>query len=125
MRLTKNDLARVIVQALYNLDELPAADNCNVLAMARTNKLEDLARQHKLAVKVILDRISEPLPAERVELKESKLGSSIWIVADGDTFLGMIRFTDHCGWAGLRADNQLSQNGLTKEEAVAFVTEQG
>ena len=50
MRLTKNDLARVIVQALYNLPELPAATHTHVINRERRNNVETLTRQHALAV---------------------------------------------------------------------------
>lgn len=56
MRLTKTDMARVIVQALYNLPELPAVDNHRVTRMVQRGKVEQLTYQHKLAVKVLLEK---------------------------------------------------------------------
>lgn len=53
--LTKNDMARVIVQALYAMPELPAADHPRVARMGRHNGKAALQRQHKLAVKIIQD----------------------------------------------------------------------
>lgn len=59
MRLTKNDMARVIVQALYRLPELPAKDNCNVVRMANGNSADHLRRQHTLAVKLLLQSLTD------------------------------------------------------------------
>ncbi len=44
MRLTKNDMARVIIQALYNIDKLPDSNNINVIRMAKNKK--DLLQDH-------------------------------------------------------------------------------
>lgn len=57
MQLTKTDLSRVIVQALYGMKDLPAADHFKVTRMAKTKK-DHLERQHKLAVKVLQDRLA-------------------------------------------------------------------
>ena len=48
--ITKNDMARVVVQALYNLSYLPDANNVNVKRVARQSK-EVLAERHKLALR--------------------------------------------------------------------------
>ena len=56
MTLTKNDMARVIVQALYNLPALPAADDRRVLRQTRSKKTA-LQDGHNLAIKILLDRI--------------------------------------------------------------------
>jgi len=56
MRLTKNDMARVIVTALYNRPELVAADHPEVIRRARRNSVETLTRQHGLACKVLHER---------------------------------------------------------------------
>lgn len=55
--ITKNDMARVIVQALYQLPQLPSADDKRVKARARLRKSE-LAGYHKLGLKVIQDGLS-------------------------------------------------------------------
>ncbi len=52
IKLTENDMARVIIQALYNLPALPPADNVNVVRKAR-QKREVLVMEHKLAMKAI------------------------------------------------------------------------
>lgn len=53
MRLTKIDMARVIVTALYNRPALVAADHPEVVKRARRGSVESLARQHKMAVDAI------------------------------------------------------------------------
>lgn len=53
MRLTKNDMARVIIQALWNKQELPSADDEKVLKMAKRKKI-DLAPEHEKAVDILL-----------------------------------------------------------------------
>ena len=42
MSWTKNDMARVIIQALKNMDEPPAADHGEVLKMAKNKKKSQL-----------------------------------------------------------------------------------
>ena len=49
MRLTKTDMARVVVQALLALPELPAADHPQVISRARRTASAALTRQHALA----------------------------------------------------------------------------
>ena len=80
MTVTKNDLARVIVQALHGLPKLPEADSKAVVKMARCRK-DHLERQHKLAVKVLGDvkRISLPLGEEPPGLG--------WKIVDGNSFM--------------------------------------
>ena len=51
--LTKNDMARVIVQALYLLKELPSENHRVVLNMAKRSGKQHLTEQHKLALEVI------------------------------------------------------------------------
>lgn len=51
-RLTKNDMARVVVQALFGLTKLPASDNCHVKHFAR-RKTDDLRDLHKKALAAI------------------------------------------------------------------------
>ena len=51
--LTKNDMARVIVQALYLQPTLPAADDFRVLRMAKTKK-DRLASYHNQAVHILM-----------------------------------------------------------------------
>ena len=53
MRLTKNDMARVIVTALYNKPELVAADHPEVLRRAARGTVESLSRQHSYAMAAI------------------------------------------------------------------------
>jgi hypothetical protein len=55
MRLTKNDMARVVVMALYNSDKLPARDNVNVVRLARKRK-EHLEESYDLAHKLLAER---------------------------------------------------------------------
>jgi len=49
MRVTKNDMARVIVQALYNLPALPAVDHPEVVKRAAKGTVASLERHHKMA----------------------------------------------------------------------------
>ena len=56
MRLTKTDMARVIVMALYNLPELPGADWGEVERRAKKGTVASLTRQHKLALAAIESR---------------------------------------------------------------------
>ena len=55
--LTKNDMARIIVQALYRLATLPATDDRRVKVRARLRKAE-LTYHHKMALNTINDGIS-------------------------------------------------------------------
>ena len=55
--LTKNDMARVIVQALYFLPTLPAADDKRVKVRARLRKSE-IADYHRRALDIINDGMS-------------------------------------------------------------------
>lgn len=66
MRLTKNDMARVIVQALYNLPRLPAADHPEVVKRATRGKVETLAPQHKLSCDVLGSVKKLTLPVSEV-----------------------------------------------------------
>ena len=50
--LTKNDMARVIVQALYSTDNLPARDNINVKRITRNPK-EHLKSLHSRAMNIL------------------------------------------------------------------------
>jgi len=52
MRITKTDMARVIVQALYAMSELPATDDRRVKRLAG-RPLSTLEPQHKLAVTIL------------------------------------------------------------------------
>jgi hypothetical protein len=56
LALTKNDMSRVIVQALFNLNTLPAADHPRVKSLAK-NKKAHLESQYKLAHKVLTDSV--------------------------------------------------------------------
>ena len=76
--LTKSDMARVIVQALYAMPELPAADHPKVKRMERRSGKTALQRQHKLAVKIIqngLERGTWPT-AKKGERPHEYLGST-------------------------------------------------
>jgi hypothetical protein len=53
MALTKNDMARVIVQALYGLPKLPAADNIHVKRRERKLTIAQLQRPYEQAVKIL------------------------------------------------------------------------
>jgi hypothetical protein len=53
MRLTKNDMARVIVTALYNKPTLVDDDHPEVLKRAARGTVASLARQHALAMAAI------------------------------------------------------------------------
>jgi hypothetical protein len=55
-KLTKNDMARVIVQALYNLKSLPPADHFSVLRTAKRKK-ETLVDHYNLAHKILSDSL--------------------------------------------------------------------
>jgi hypothetical protein len=46
-------MARVIVQALYNMPDLPAADHPSVTKMTARGTVKSLRRQHELAVRVL------------------------------------------------------------------------
>ena len=56
MKLTKNDMARVIVQALYNSEKLPDRDNVNVVRLARGKK-EYVVENYKRAHKILTARV--------------------------------------------------------------------
>lgn len=51
-KLTKNDMARVIVQALFALPRLPKIDHWMVVSKTRMKKVI-LTEQYKLAYKII------------------------------------------------------------------------
>ena len=54
MRLTKTDMARVVVTALHNKkDALVAADHPEVVRKVRTLTVDQLKHQHKLAMAAI------------------------------------------------------------------------
>ena len=53
MRLTKLDMARVIVTALYGKPALVAADHPEVVKRASKGSVESLTRQHGLAMAAI------------------------------------------------------------------------
>lgn len=79
MRVTKNDMARVVAQALYNMPHLPDADHQAVMKLARSPK-ETLERQHKLAVTVLGQVRRQVLPLDDVP---DGLG---WKLVTGNTF---------------------------------------
>jgi hypothetical protein len=53
MRLTKIDMARVIVTALYNKPALVAADHPEVIRRAQRGTVRSLTLQHEMAVAAI------------------------------------------------------------------------
>jgi len=63
IQLTKNDMARVIVQALYGLRELPNDDDERVRRMIRRVNREEMVRQHKQALIVIEQWIEQGICA--------------------------------------------------------------
>jgi hypothetical protein len=58
MRLTKLDMARVIVTALYNLKALAPVDHPEVVKRANKGTVESLSRQHKMALAAIESKIA-------------------------------------------------------------------
>jgi hypothetical protein len=54
-KLNKNDMVRIIIQALYNSDKLPARDNVNVIRQARQKK-EVLKESYDKAHKILTER---------------------------------------------------------------------
>ena len=63
-KLTKNDMARVIVQALWYLPTLPDSLNPNVIRLGRQRKME-LNPFYKLSLKIIQDGLAKgawPMP---------------------------------------------------------------
>ena len=56
--ITKNDMARVIVQALWNLPTLPAADDKRVTRRMRWRK-DNLETFYKLGLKIIRDGLAK------------------------------------------------------------------
>lgn len=58
MALTKNDMARVIIQALYNTNELPEQDNINVIRLTRKSKTF-LKEQHTIAMNILNRKVKE------------------------------------------------------------------
>jgi hypothetical protein len=56
MRLTKLDMARVIVTALYNKSALVPADHPEAVRRAKNGTVEQLRHQHKLALAAIESR---------------------------------------------------------------------
>lgn len=59
MRPTKNDMARVIVQALYAMPHLPAADHPEVVRRATRGNIHRLTYQHKMAVDALLSTVKD------------------------------------------------------------------
>lgn len=53
MSLTKHDMARVIVQALYNMPALPDVNHPEVITRARHGTVESLTRQHGMACRAL------------------------------------------------------------------------
>lgn len=57
MKLTKNDMARVITQALWNMPHLPPQDHHWVKKEARAVKPR-VAERYALAHKILTDRVA-------------------------------------------------------------------
>lgn len=58
MRLTKLDMARVVVTALHNRPVLVAANNSEAVRRAKHGTVESLTRQHEMAMAVLNARPS-------------------------------------------------------------------
>jgi len=58
MRLTKNDMARVVVQALYNLPSLPSSDDARVVNIENRTKLDRLTGQHATAMRILSAKVA-------------------------------------------------------------------
>lgn len=54
--ITKTEMARIIVQAIRNLPELPPADHFEVVRRAK-RPAADLTASHKLACKVLAKKV--------------------------------------------------------------------
>lgn len=59
MKLTKLDMARVIVSALYNTSELVPADHPEAVRRAKSGTVETLRHQHKLALAAINSKLAK------------------------------------------------------------------
>lgn len=59
MRLTKLDMARVIVTALYNRPALVAEDHPEAVRRAKRGKVENLKHEHKLAMAAIYSKMDK------------------------------------------------------------------
>lgn len=55
-RLTKTQMAQVVVTALYNMPALASADHHEVVLRASRGTVESLTRQHKMAMDAIQSR---------------------------------------------------------------------
>ena len=58
MKITKNDKARVIVQAVYNLVSLPAIDDKRVVKTAKFSKIA-LNSQYEIAHRILTNKVKE------------------------------------------------------------------
>lgn len=65
MRLTKNQMARVVVQALYNLPELPSETDRRVVVRAQRGSVESLTKHHAMAMAALLSVKKVVLPVDR------------------------------------------------------------
>ena len=61
---TKNDLARVVCQALFNSDKPLAAAHFRVVRMAKVNNKPELIRRTEQAIEIISKRNIKSLRAE-------------------------------------------------------------
>ena len=55
MKLTKTDMARVVIQALYGLNALPPIDDRRVLRQARRDKFS-LTESFNIAMRILEER---------------------------------------------------------------------
>ncbi len=79
MRLTKNDMARVVQQALCNLDELPAATHGEVQMIVRRHKVPRLHELYDDAVKILEKRVRceyVQMPSDPVGEEKARRASS-------------------------------------------------
>lgn len=121
MRLTKNDMARVIVQARHALPALPAADHSEVVLRAWRGDVVTLTRQHKLACNVLSGAVEMKLPAAEVpsglgwEILTGNERINVWVRTDGlpvpPRAVVRIEMNRGNGWE-VRQSGELDQNRL-------------
>ena len=52
----KNDMARVVIQALYNMASLPDKNDMRVKRVERKHNKQQLAEWHQKAINILLER---------------------------------------------------------------------
>lgn len=70
-KLTKLDKARIIVQALYNLDHLPAADHKDVRRYSNRS-VNALEAHYQMAVRIVAYEARKRQGASRAELRAAE-----------------------------------------------------